>query len=262
MDTNMQPKIFPTAREMLRHAARHPPLDVALRMYRRLRGHQPLPVEGDAETRFSRIYADGIWRNGEVDLPASGRGSSLAATETVRANLPAFLNDLGVRTLLDIGCGDFTWMRTVALQQSYVGVDIVRSVVEKNSIEFDSSNRRFLYANAITDDLPDADAVLCREVLFHLSFADILQLLANVAARPRRYLIATTDDVIGFNADAATGDFRLLNLRRKPFRLPEPIAFLNDSAVSPGRKLAAWWMDDVRQCITDSRENSSSKVGL
>jgi len=78
---------------------------------------------GRAE-RFERIYR----RNslgGRVSR--SGLGSDPEATVAVRAALPGLVRELGVRTLVDVPCGDFQWMRQVSLPgvERYIGLDIV-----------------------------------------------------------------------------------------------------------------------------------------
>ena len=191
------------------------------------------------QNRFEAIYADGVWQNGRTDVPGSGPGSSLDATENLRARLPSLLDELGAETLLDIGCGDFTWMKETGLKQRYIGADIVASVIDANQA-FANANRSFHRLNAIEDDLPDADTVLCREVLFHLSLADGRRALANILSRPRTWFIATTDGTSKFNADIHTGDYRPLNLRCAPFHFPEPDYAIDDSAVAAGRKIGVW----------------------
>ena len=104
--------------------------------------------------------------------------------------------------------------------------------------------RRSRLATRSTVRLPDADVVLCREVLFHLSFRDGLAALANIRAAGR-WLLATSDTAIWFNSDVATGDFRRINLERAPYRLPRPRAVISDEGVCRGRVLALWPTSDL-----------------
>ena len=83
--------------------------------------------------RFEAIYAQGIWQNGNQDTPKSGPGSSVHATDSLRRYLPSILDEIAAKTLLDVGCGDFTWMNRIDLRQSYIGVDIVPSVIADNA---------------------------------------------------------------------------------------------------------------------------------
>jgi SAM-dependent methyltransferase len=198
-----------------------------------------LSCESLAE-RFSAIYTKRVWLNGRQSGSLSGMGSELGSTEWIRLRLPAMLESLGTRVLLDIGCGDFNWMKEVSLPCDYIGVDIVREVVAANASLYGSAGRSFRVLDATRDSLPPADTILCREVLIHLSFDDIWRVVGNARDSGASFLIATSDCEIRLNADIVSGDFRPLNLRRAPFRFPEPFLSLSDNKVAPGRALSAW----------------------
>jgi hypothetical protein len=190
--------------------------------------------------RFSAIYDRGLWQHSDAAVPGSGQGSSLEVTTTLRTELPTILNLLGVKVLIDLGCGDFTWMRTLSLEQKYIGVDVVPSVVEANMANFSDAKRSFICLDVAEDDLPDGDAILCREVLFHLSFEDICAVLRNCNKKPRRYLMTTTDSSTLINSDIRSGDFRRLNLSKSPFHFPAPDQIIADDAIEKGRKIGVW----------------------
>lgn len=199
--------------------------------------------------RFSQIYETGAWRHGRSDVPGSGEGSTLEATKSLRSSLPDALRKLGTGTLLDIGCGDFHWMKTVALPAKYIGLDIVESVIQENRVRYASEGCCFDVADAVTDPLPEADTVLIREVLFHLSLEDALSALSNILSLPRRYFIITHDRDTLFNSDILTGDFRLLNFERAPFRFPSPRFEVADNDQKEGRVMAVWSAEDVRMAL-------------
>ena len=233
--------LFRSAKELARH------LFIKLRadrLFDRLRSHSA--VKGrvlEAATRrerFSAIYDKGLWQHNLKDVPGSGEGSSLAATAVLRSELPDMLNKLKLETLVDLGCGDFTWMRMLYLSQKYIGVDVVPSVIETNVNSFSNSRRNFVCLDVAEDELPDGDAILCREILFHLSFSDIGAVLRNCSRKPRRYLFATTDSSTLINADIRSGDFRRLNLRRAPLSFPVPDYEIADDAVEKGRRIGVW----------------------
>lgn len=190
--------------------------------------------------RFTAIYENQVWRNGRRTGSLSGFGSDLENTEAIRNRLPAILRSLESQTLLDVGCGDFTWLKEVVLPMRYIGMDIVQEVVDANAARFESGNRTFLVLDATRDALPPVDTVLCREVLFHLSFEDIWRVVENVRRCGAKYLIATTDQDIQLNADILSGDFRLLNLQKSPFRFPEAMLSIRDNAVAKDRVLSVW----------------------
>lgn len=192
--------------------------------------------------RFQKIYEDHYWSVGDS---ASGAGSSLERTSDLRASLPSVLHDLGVNTLLDVGCGDFNWMRHVEFNGAYIGIDIVPGVISANQAAYENEKRRFACVDAVSDTVPWADAALCREVLFHLSFADGKKLIANLRHAGIKYILCTTDPDCSFNSDIPTGAWRELNLSLKPFGFSEPIAKINDGQIKPSRIVGVWELSTI-----------------
>ena len=190
-----------------------------------------------------KAYGSRAWVSNRGQHSLSGLGSELAATRTVVEGLPELLAAVGCTRLLDIGCGDWNWMREVRLPCDYIGIDIVPEVIEANR-RYERGGVEFLVLDAIEGPLPTADVVLCREVLFHLSFQDGKTVLANIRTAGK-WLLATSDTRIWFSSDVATGDFRRINLERAPYRLPRPRAVINDESVCRGRVLALWATADV-----------------
>lgn len=228
-----------SARELMRHG-----------MFRLGLGPRPAHNQtGSIAERFHAIYATGHWTVGKSGVPLSGEGSTLEATAELRRSLPAVLDRLGARTLLDVGCGDFFWMRTLDLPCDYIGVDVVRPVIEANLRDFGDARRRFLALDAIRDPLPPADVVLCREVLFHLSFAEARALLGNIVAGGCDWVMLTTDGGTLFNADIVAGGARLLNLEIAPFRLGRPDHEIDEGTSYRGRRIGVWRADRLAAAL-------------
>ncbi len=207
----------------------------------KLRGRDTAMLEARTlREKFDLIYKRGEWAPlGSESL--SGPGSTMAATVGIRERLPELLRDLGVRSLLDIGCGDFNWLRHVDLPCRYTGIDVAPSVVADNRAAFAREDREFRLVDGTRDPLPPSDAALCREVIFHLSFADCARLIANIRASGARYLLATTDPDHDPNTDIFSGDFRELNLAKKPFDLGDPVRTIADgNGHNPRRLLGIW----------------------
>lgn len=171
--------------------------------------------------RFEHIARVNLWG---ADSSRSGLGSEFASTATLRNSLPSFLERHAVDTLLDVPCGDFTWLSTVNLGVAYVGGDIVQALVDENERRYTapSSNRRFLRLDLTQDRLPRADAVLCRDCFVHLSFDNIFRSIDNIRASGARYILTTTFLEHDHNANVEDGDWRMLNLERPPFNFPPP----------------------------------------
>ena len=195
--------------------------------------------------RFSRIYRNRLW-GGKESESASGKGSSLKATAGIRHELPALLSSLGCRKLLDLGCGDFNWMRRVRLDVDYLGADLVPGLIRDNQERYSNERVKFIVLDGIRDPIPDdVDVILCREVLFHLSFRHALALLNNIYRSNAKFLIATQIDTGKPNADVHTGGFRPIDLTREPFDFPAPLRCIPDDAISENRSLAVWRIADL-----------------
>ena len=172
---------------------------------------------------FRRIYEDNHWGAEQ----RSGAGASRGQTAMVLSELTALLRELHINVLLDVPCGDFSWMQHLAAHEvSYIGGDIVSSVIEINNAHFGSSSRTFQVLDLTRDPLPAADLLLCRDCLVHLSFGDALAALANVARAPIKYFLTTTFPDCSRNDDIVTGDWRVTNLAVPPFNLPPPLRLI------------------------------------
>jgi hypothetical protein len=214
-----------------------------------------LAREGELSGLTQRELYTEIWRSNlwGADESRSGLGSEEKATARLTAELPSLLKRFGIRTLLD-PCGDFGWLSRTGLDlDAYIGADIVGEIVELNTSRFATGHGRirFRQLDLLTDPLPETDAVLCRDCLVHLSFANISRAFANLAASGARWLIATTFTDHHDNGDIADGDWRLLNLQAAPFNLPPPAALLNEGCREADgsyddKSLGVWRMSDLR----------------
>lgn len=175
---------------------------------------------------FTETFHNRYWRSKES---VSGRGAELNQTAVLRAELPALLRQYGIRSLLDLPCGDFNWMQHVDLQNiHYAGGDIVEALVAQNQEQYGNDRRTFRRLDLLSDTLPDADCILVRDCLVHFSFAHIEQALENLRKINITYLLTTTFPNTKKNEDIQTGHWRTINLQLAPFYFPEPLATLNE----------------------------------
>jgi len=172
---------------------------------------------------FTNIYKRNLWKSTES---RSGRGAELALTENVRTYLPVVIDYLSITSILDVSCGDFNWMRHVRLNIPYFGCDIVQELVDQNNAKYGSPERHFFQADITRDPLPDADLILCRCTLYHLSFIDIFEALNNFRNTRARFLLLTNLPKVALNTDIKSGGYRRLNMEVEPFNLgPEIFHF-------------------------------------
>jgi hypothetical protein len=182
----------------------------------------------DLAQRFRRIHDTNLWG---ATASTSGLGSELDATAVLRAELPRLFRKFGVTSLLDAPCGDAGWISKADLGVRYVGVDIVPSLVESLQARAASGQIKgeYLLADVTRDMLPRCDAILCRDCLVHLSFANIDRAIANFRASGATWLIATTFPDWQTNADCEDGDWRALTFERAPFDWGQPVELLNEN---------------------------------
>lgn len=206
------------------------------------------------EQIFTDIYRRNWW-GGTVSV--SGTGSALEQTRVIAQELPGMLKVLGVSSLLDVPCGDFHWMSMVPLDGiSYIGGDIVLPLIEKNREAHQRSGIAFRRMDLLTDTLPRADIIMCRDGLVHLSNADIFQAIRNFVQSGSEYLLTTTFADRKRNDDILTGDWRPLNLEAPPFHFPQPLRLINEECTEldgayPDKSLGLWRLADLRQVVPD-----------
>jgi hypothetical protein len=195
----------------------------------------------DAEVIFSEIYEANFWGNPES---ASGRGSTLERTTVIRRALPALLNDVNAKSLLDAPCGDFNWMRHTNLGSvTYTGADVVPGLITRNQRLYGGDGRGFILLDITRDAIPSVSVILCRDCFTHLSFRDASSAIANFMRSNSEYLFATTHTV-GENRDIATGEWRNVNLQLPPFNFPKPMKMLIEDP-ELGKCLGVWRLEQL-----------------
>lgn len=125
----------------------------------------------------------------------NGPGSSLGCTQPLIERLPALLHRWNITSMLDIGCGDWTWMQHVDLTEIvYTGWDVDVHQQQRNARRFrDRPCVRFESENILTvESIPRYDVILCRDVLAHLPNEHILAAIEKFKASGSRYLLAST----------------------------------------------------------------------
>ncbi len=180
---------------------------------------------------FTEIYQTGSWGADEDADYYSGPGSeSLAATPYTKF-VCDFMAEHGIGDVIDLGCGDFRVGGLIAPSCTrYTGIDVVAPLIEENMRRHGSEKIRFLAKDITVDPLPDAELCLIREVLQHLSNAEIQAILSQVRKYP--YVLVTDtqpENPRGYriNRDKAHGAITrmeynsILRLDRLPFNVPD-----------------------------------------
>ncbi len=187
------------------------------------------------EEVFTEIYSANKWGGSKGEY-CSGSGSitnhvvdQYVDTISQLAKTMGFENS----RFVDLGCGDFrVGNRLRDISSSYVGADIVKSMIESHCSNFADQKTTFVHLNMIEDDLPEGDVCFLRQVLQHLSNNQILKILQKV--KQYRWVFITEhypqhSSQIVPNLDKVHGaDIRLYRgsgvyLNQPPFSLPSEL---------------------------------------
>lgn len=138
-----------------------------------------------------QVYEKHLWGGNEVPF-YSGDGSHHPEIvspyiQVVKEFLKSFVPLLKV---CDLGCGDFNVGKHIVDDtRHYIAVDIVPELIEYNKSLFKSDHLEFHCKDIAVDNWPAADLVILRQVLQHLSNAEIQQITEKLSGY--KYMILT-----------------------------------------------------------------------
>jgi hypothetical protein len=140
-----------------------------------------------------RVFRDAYEENAWGRSPTGERyysDSPHELTRPFREFVGAFIREHGVRTVVDLGCGDFELGRGIDLGDArYVGVDIYDELVRHVAERHGGPGREFVARDIVEDELPPGDLCLVTMVLYLLSEVDVCAVLRKL---PRyRYVLVT-----------------------------------------------------------------------
>ncbi len=180
--------------------------------------------------------------DGELES-ASGAGSTVAATKPIRVFLEKIIQRYGVQSILDLGCGDWNWMRHVSLNNHhsgelvrYQGWESNKTLVADLNKAYGAKTVSFYHKDVATEAFPFVDLIIARDVLGHMPM-DIAQDVIARAQAASRFFLATSQDGTTKNTgpkparvELAGWGFYPVNLTIAPFNLDR---FIRDSADEP-----------------------------
>ena len=172
------------------------------------------------EDTFTQIYKNNVWGNNEHSLyvGSSGGGSDLNYNRTYISFLKSFLQDSNIRSVVDVGCGDFRCGPHIYDEFkniSYIGFDVYKDLVNANNQEYGNENRRFEHLDVVTniDKLPSADLCIIKDVLQHYQNGVIISILDGIISNKLYKYILLTNCSYQWDEkrEFQMGDFRPLN---------------------------------------------------
>jgi len=196
---------------------------------------------------FTSYYKNNTWRGKESK---SGPGSDYDNTKFLIKELPFIFEKYGIKSILDIPCGDFNWMKRINLDSiTYHGADIVDELIEENKAQYKRNNIKFSVLDLINDKLPRVDLVLVRDCFVHLNNDDIKKCLTNIKNSESKYLLSTTFTWIHMqtNVNIKNGNWRRVNLENKPFELPKALTNVveGEPLLHRDKSLGLWFIKDI-----------------
>lgn len=186
---------------------------------------------GDNKNIFNDIYESNMWHTEES---VSGGGSTMDATKTVREQIPFIIKQYKIESMLDIPCGDYNWMKEVEKDCLYIGGDIVEDIIANDNKKYGSDKVKFEVLNMTQDNLPKVDLIFCKDCLQHLSHKNVAAALNNFKKSGSKYLLVSSFPKTWRNHDIYDGDYRPLNICKKPFCLPKPIYKFRELSIAEG----------------------------
>lgn len=189
-------------------------------------------VEKVDDALFREAYEGApIW--GEEFAGTSGSGSTPANARPYIEFLENFIREHDIHSVVDVGCGDWQFSKLLNWEGiDYLGVDIVASVIKANQEKYGASNIHFFKADGTTVRLPEADLLLCKDVLQHLPNKNIAFFLKTLSKY--KYCLLTNDvdprTLSSKNEDIPAGHYRVLDLTAAPFNLKAEKVFRYRSA--------------------------------
>lgn len=175
---------------------------------------------------MNQIYDQKLWGGKAFDF-YSGEGSH--NPEIIKPYLVKvisfFKSHQNTLEVCDLGCGDFNiGKHLVPYTKYYHAVDIVEPLITRNKNQFHDNHLEFYCLDISKDKLPSADCIILRQVLQHLSNAEILEISQKL--KNYKFIILTEHLPIGDftpNKDIVSGQgIRLkknsgVNLLAAPF---------------------------------------------
>jgi len=181
---------------------------------------------------FYLIYKSNHWNKykkiNEDNLLVSGPGSILGSNQTTNVinNLDIFIKRNNIQSILDMPCGDFSWIQDLVkknIKINYTGYDIVKDIITHNNKKYSSNKIKFLCKDIINEkNFNNFDLIFIRDFFIHINNESIQKILINIKNSKVKFFACSNNNSVSFNNDIiAIGAHRKINLTIKPFYMKE-----------------------------------------
>ena len=176
---------------------------------------------------FYTIYKSNHWnkyKKNEDSFLVSGPGSVPGSKQTkeIINNLDIFVKKNNIQSILDMPCGDFSWMQDLVKKNTdinYTGYDIVKDIIVNNNKKYSSSKIKFLCRDIVNEkNFYNFDLIFIRDFFIHIDNESINRILINIKNSRVKFLACSNNNNEPCNNDIiAIGAHRNINLAIKPF---------------------------------------------
>ncbi len=148
-------------------------------------------------TAAQTFSSDNYWETRYRGGGTSGAGSTGRLARFKAVTINRFIAANGIRSVIDLGCGDGSQLAMLELPADYVGVDVSPAALARCAARF--PDRRFVTPDALRT-LPPAELTLALDVLYHLTDDRVFAAtLATLFAWAIRFVV-----IYASNVDAAS----------------------------------------------------------
>lgn len=169
---------------------------------------------------FDKIYKTAYWGQGSINGGSSGHGSSPEMNKEYINYLNNFIKKNNIRSIVDIGCGDWQIMNHINLLNiDYSGFDVAEEVINRNNNLYKTSTTNF-YKTELGEyyNYPKADLLICKDVLQHLDYQNINNILTQLD-KYEHVIIINDFSENTVNQNIPNGGWRELDITKEPFNI-------------------------------------------
>lgn len=140
---------------------------------------------------MKQVYEQKLWGDNATAFYSGDGSHQLEIVKPYVAAVSSFLTSFEKPIIVcDLGCGDFNvGKELVKYTSKYIAVDIVPDLIAFNKEKFRATNLEFKCMDLAVNHLPHGDCAILRQVLQHLSNAEVKSIINKLNAY--QYVIVT-----------------------------------------------------------------------
>jgi hypothetical protein len=149
------------------------------------------------DTFFTNIYENNEWGNNNNPYYKGSSGGGSEINYNINTYIPflqSFIIDNSIKTIVDLGCGDFVCGKYIydILDISYIGYDIYKKVIEYNSNTYALPKYKFVYLDFYNnkEKIENADLCILKDVLQHWKIEEIYDFMDYITQNKKfKYIL-------------------------------------------------------------------------